>query len=189
MYPHERSLVQEMENKPFALIGVNSDTDRKALQAVLKQEKITWRSFWNGGSPGGPISKAWQVGGWPTLCLIDAKGVIRNKWEGAPPGNVLDKAVEAAGQDAEKRQKGASRPRGFPPGRTRAFPRIECGGSPGRRVWATFHPTDATSRTARPPSTGVAGLFTVVPIQRSRFMKPHIRLTWLTLVAWAIALP
>jgi hypothetical protein len=104
MYPHERSLVKDMESKPFVLLGVNSDTDRKALQAVLKQEQITWRSFWNGGSTGGPISSAWQVRGWPTLCVIDAKGVIRNKWEGAPPGTVLDKAVEAAVKDAENVQ-------------------------------------------------------------------------------------
>jgi hypothetical protein len=102
MYPHERSLVAKMESKPFALIGVNSDQDRRALQPVLKQEKITWRSFWNGGSTGGPISSAWKVQGWPTLYLIDAKGVIRLKWLGAPNGDALDKAVEAAVNDAEK---------------------------------------------------------------------------------------
>jgi hypothetical protein len=101
MYPHERSLVQAMESKPFALLGVNSDSDRKALQPILKKEQITWRSFWNGGSTNGPISAAWHVQGWPTLCLIDAKGVIRNKWEGAPSATVLDKAVEAAVNDAE----------------------------------------------------------------------------------------
>src|SRR5437868_14985208 len=102
MYPHERSLVKTMEGKPFALIGVNSDTDRRLLKPVLKKEQITWRSFWNGGSTAGPISAAWQVRGWPTLYVIDAKGVIRNKWEGAPPGAVIDRAVEAAVKDAEK---------------------------------------------------------------------------------------
>jgi hypothetical protein len=94
MYPHERSLVSKMADKPFALLGVNSDQDREALKKVLVDEKITWRSFWNGGGTGGPISSAWQVRGWPTLVLIDHKGVIRQKWLGAPPGAVLDKAVE-----------------------------------------------------------------------------------------------
>ena len=28
MYPHERSLVERLKDKPFALIGVNSDTDK-----------------------------------------------------------------------------------------------------------------------------------------------------------------
>ncbi len=84
MYPHERSLVKRLEGKPFVLIGVNSDTDRAALKKVLDKEKITWRSFWNGGSTDGPISNRWNVQGWPTLFLIDAKGVIRHKFGGAP---------------------------------------------------------------------------------------------------------
>lgn len=94
MYPHERSLVKKLEGKPFALIGVNSDKDKEKLKDVLKQEQITWRSFWNGGSTNGPISGAWNVQGWPTLCLIDAKGVIRHRWTGSPPTAVLDKAID-----------------------------------------------------------------------------------------------
>jgi hypothetical protein len=101
MYPHERSLVKRMEGKPFALVGVNSDQDRKALKDVLEKEKITWRSFWNGGSTGGPISRTWNVGGWPTLYVIDAKGVIRHKWEGSPGDEVLDKAIDKLVTNAE----------------------------------------------------------------------------------------
>ena len=94
MYPHERSLVKKMQNKPFVLLGVNSDQDRAALKPVMEKEKITWRSFWNGGSTNGPISRLYKVSGWPTLLLIDTKGVIRYKWTGAPSGDVIDKAVE-----------------------------------------------------------------------------------------------
>ncbi len=96
MYPHERSLVKKLEGKPFALIGVNSDEDRKKLKDVLKTENITWRSFWNGpGGTEGPISSAWEINGWPTLLLIDAKGVIRKKWGGRPRDeNELDKAID-----------------------------------------------------------------------------------------------
>ena len=54
MYPHERSLVKRLAGKPFALVGVNSDTDRDKLKETLKEEQITWRSFWNGGSTSGP---------------------------------------------------------------------------------------------------------------------------------------
>ncbi|SRR5579871_48996 len=84
MYPHERSLVKRLEGKPFVLIGINSDQDRKQLKKVLEKEKITWRSFWNGGGTQGPISTRWDVQGWPTLYLIDAKGVIRHMFEGSP---------------------------------------------------------------------------------------------------------
>ena len=101
MYPHERSLVKRLENRPFALIGINSDRDRNELKKVLEEEKITWRSFWNGGSTDGPISRDWKVSGWPTLYLIDHKGVIRQKWLGAPAGAVLDQAIEALVKEAE----------------------------------------------------------------------------------------
>jgi len=88
MYPHERSLVKRLADKPFALIGVNSDVDKAELKKRMTEEKITWRSFWNGPkATDGPIATAWNVRGWPTSYLLDAKGVIRAKtsqrnWDG-----------------------------------------------------------------------------------------------------------
>ena len=38
MYPHERSLVEEYKDRPFALIGVNSDRDREKLKEVLEEK-------------------------------------------------------------------------------------------------------------------------------------------------------
>jgi hypothetical protein len=106
MFPHERSLVKKMEGKPFALVGVNSDPDRDALKEVLKKEEITWRSFWNGKEgTGGPISAKWNVGGWPTLYVLDHKGIIRHKWVGSPAGNVLDEAIEKLVKEAEGEKK------------------------------------------------------------------------------------
>ena len=95
MYPHERSLVKRLENEPFALIGVNSDIDLEALQEVIKKENITWRSFWNEGSTNGPISSAWNVRGWPTIYIIDHKGVIRYK---DARGEAIDKAIDQIDQ-------------------------------------------------------------------------------------------
>jgi hypothetical protein len=103
MYPHERSLVKKLADKPFALIGVNSDRDLEALKPVLEKEQITWRSFWNGPKEtGGPISEAWNVQGWPTLYVIDHKGVIRHKYVGSPGDKVLDDAIEKLVREAEK---------------------------------------------------------------------------------------
>jgi hypothetical protein len=45
MYPVERSLVQKFAGRPFAIVGVNSDTNMERLKPVLKAEKITWRTF------------------------------------------------------------------------------------------------------------------------------------------------
>lgn len=80
MYPYERSLVKKYENKPFVLIGVNSD-DKEELQTLLDDKKIKWPCFWDGGSTGGPIATQWNVMGWPTIYIIDENGVIRYKPE------------------------------------------------------------------------------------------------------------
>ena len=85
MYPHERSLVEELKDKPFALIGVNSDRDMDKLKERIAEENITWRSFWCGEKgTRGPIPTAWNVRGWPTVYIIDHKGVIRWKGHGGP---------------------------------------------------------------------------------------------------------
>jgi hypothetical protein len=92
MYPHERSLVQRLQDKPFALIGVNSDTNKEKLKKQMAKEKITWRSFWNGPKgTSGPLSKAWNVSGWPTIYVLDHKGVIRYK---GIRGEKLDEAAD-----------------------------------------------------------------------------------------------
>jgi hypothetical protein len=87
MFPHERSLVKRLEGKPFALLGINSDADREKCKQQNKDQNITWRSWWNGGSTEGGIAKAWNVSGWPTIYVLDPNGVIRAK-------NVRDKAMD-----------------------------------------------------------------------------------------------
>ena len=105
MYPHERSLVKKLADKPFVLIGVNSDKDRDKLKETLKEKEITWRSFWNGEKgTGGPISAEWNVHGWPTLYIIDADGVIRHKHLGSPGDKKLDEEIEALVEKAEKKK-------------------------------------------------------------------------------------
>jgi hypothetical protein len=105
MYPHERSLVKKHADKPFAILGVNSDADRGELKKVMEKEEITWRSWFDGGSTGGPIAGKWNVHGWPTVYVLDAKGVIRYKSVGADEAKIestiakLLKELEPAGQE------------------------------------------------------------------------------------------
>ena len=104
MYPHERSLVKRLADKPFALLGINSDDNREELKKAMEKEQITWRSFWNGPKGmEGPISKAWNVEGWPTVYVLDAKGVIRYK---GPREKQLDAAVDTLLAEMEKEQTG-----------------------------------------------------------------------------------
>ena len=70
-----------LKDKPFALIGIHiGGSNAKQLKELMEKEKITWRSFWNGPKgTDGPISRAWNVRGWPTIYVLDHNGVIRFK--------------------------------------------------------------------------------------------------------------
>ncbi len=101
MYPHERSLVARLKDRPFALIGVNSDREKQPLKERMAKEQITWRSFWDGPKgTAGPISSAWNVRGWPTIYVLDKRGVIRYK---DPRETELDKAVDELLAETEKK--------------------------------------------------------------------------------------
>lgn len=97
MYPHERSLVERMKDKPFTILGVNSDPVERYKKA-LTENNITWPSFWDGGKTGGPIATEWAVSGWPTIYIIDAHGVIRYK---NTRGKAMDVAVDALMKEME----------------------------------------------------------------------------------------
>jgi len=57
----------------------------------MKKEGYTWRCWADGGKEG-PIGRRWNVTHWPTVYVLDAKGVIRYKELRDEP---LEKAVEA----------------------------------------------------------------------------------------------
>jgi hypothetical protein len=78
MYPHERSLVEKLNNRPFAILGVNSDRDREKIKSICREKNLTWRSWWD-QSTSGPIARRWNVSGWPTIYVIDHHGTIRAK--------------------------------------------------------------------------------------------------------------
>jgi len=102
MYPHERSLVQRLQNKSFALIGVNSDDTRETAKSAVTDEHLTWRSFFDG--KGGHIAHQWQVMAFPTIYLIDHKGVVRRKYEGNPGDAVLDREIDELVKEAETQE-------------------------------------------------------------------------------------
>lgn len=98
MYPHERSLVKKWQDRPFALIGVNSDSLERARKAVIENE-LNWRSFQN--DPEGAktkISDTWSVRGWPTIVILDQNFRIRYR------GHSGDEATKIASELLDKMQ-------------------------------------------------------------------------------------
>jgi peroxiredoxin len=90
MLPHERSLVKRLQSQPFALLGINSDGDAETVKKILKDREITWRQAID-VSTDGPLATRWSVNSWPTIYVIDAKGVIRYKNVRGPS---MDNAVD-----------------------------------------------------------------------------------------------
>src|ERR671930_2640781 len=104
MWPHERSLVKKLEDKPFALIGINTNGyDAKKLKEVMDKEKLNWRSFVDARTKSGlgAISTKWNLVGTPTVYLLDHKGGIRHKWLGGPGEKALDAAIDKLIKEAE----------------------------------------------------------------------------------------
>ena len=99
MYPHERSLVKQLSDKPFALIGVNSDGDLDAIRETVEQKNLTWRSFQNESSTG-TISEKWGIRGWPTIFVLDAQGVIRYRGHSLED-SMIEKLLAEMGHEVE----------------------------------------------------------------------------------------
>jgi hypothetical protein len=100
MIPHERELVEKHKDRPFALLSVSADEAKADLTGFLETEKMPWSHWWDGAK--GPVTKLFKVRSFPTLFLIDAKGVIRRKWVGSPGDEVLAKAIDELVAEAEK---------------------------------------------------------------------------------------
>ena len=77
MIPHERELVAQYEGKPFVMLGINVDDERATLRKAMKKHEITWPTVQDGSPGTGPFTSTWRVRSFPTIVLIDHKGVIR----------------------------------------------------------------------------------------------------------------
>ncbi len=73
------------------MLGINSDGDAAKVRRILADNGITWRQAVD-GSTGGPIATRWNVSGWPTIYVLDDKGVIRYR---DARGEALGEAVDS----------------------------------------------------------------------------------------------
>ena len=60
--------------------------------------------WYDGGGTAGPIATRWEVDTWPTLFLIDAKGVVRSIYEGWPDAKALDTEIDKLLAEAAKKK-------------------------------------------------------------------------------------
>ncbi len=75
MIPHEREMVKKFDSKRFALVSISADARKETLTTFLKKEPMPW-VHWHNGQTGG-ILEDWEVDSFPTIYVLDHKGVIR----------------------------------------------------------------------------------------------------------------
>jgi hypothetical protein len=97
MLPHERSLVQQMEGRPFTLLGINCDEERESMQPVSFLERMSWRN-WGNVDSSGSLTARYGVHGLPTTYLLDANGIVRYR---NLRGQELEKAAEKLVRELE----------------------------------------------------------------------------------------
>ncbi len=73
--PQEKELLKHYENRPFVILGVNTDGTLDQLVKTQKEDKLPWRNWWDG--PEAPITRQWHVRYFPTVYLIDQVGRVR----------------------------------------------------------------------------------------------------------------
>lgn len=99
MIPHEREMNEKLKGKPFAFISISGDDTKETLTSFLEKEKMPW-VHWFADRKG--ILKDWNIRFYPTMYILDHKGVIRAK---GLRGEELEKKVNELVVEAEKAKK------------------------------------------------------------------------------------
>ena len=98
MIPHTRELVKEMEGKPFVFVSISADDKKETVKTFLEETPMPW-THWFSGPEG--IAEDWAGEGFPTIYILDAKGIIRKVIVGAD-SKAIDKEVEKLVKQAEE---------------------------------------------------------------------------------------
>jgi thiol-disulfide isomerase/thioredoxin len=81
IFPLYQELAKKFADKPFILLGVNTDVNPLATTDYIHDLGMTWPSWRDGGDArGGPICRRWNVKALPTTYVVDAKGIIRYRF-------------------------------------------------------------------------------------------------------------
>jgi peroxiredoxin len=106
LIPDDKKIAEEMQGRPFAVLGVNVDESPAVMKDVVKEAEIPWRN-WNDYDRA--ISRHWRARKLPTIYVIDHKGVVRyeHRVDKEPPSRLERKVLELVKEaEAESAQGG-----------------------------------------------------------------------------------
>ncbi len=91
MIPHQTKMVEKLKDKPFQLISISLDEKVSTINKFQEKTKMPWIN-WHNGKTGGVIDD-WGITQYPTILIVDRKGIIRHRSNGAMKGEELDSIV------------------------------------------------------------------------------------------------
>ena len=98
MIPHTKKLVEKMDGKPFVFVSISADDKKETVKTFLEETPMPW-THWFSGPEG--IAEDWVSEGFPTIYILDTKGIIRKVIVGAD-SKAIDKEVEKLVKQAEE---------------------------------------------------------------------------------------
>ncbi|HQR05890.1 MAG TPA: protein kinase [Gemmatales bacterium] len=127
----QKALLEKYTNRPFEILGINTDTDGDILDFGMKKFKLPWRNAKNLQADGSAISQSIGAKILPTWYLIDSTGNVRHIWEGShteaelaedielliKPAEVAIESARLANQQAATPPPAPSAPAKTPPGK------------------------------------------------------------------------
>ena len=76
--PHVKAAYDRFHSKGFEVVAISSDDDREALEKFVKENRIPWPQYFDGKGELNQFARQFDVGGIPTMWLVDRKGVLRD---------------------------------------------------------------------------------------------------------------
>lgn len=88
--PHVKGAYEKYRSRGLEIIGFSFDTDRNALEGVLKGQKIEWPQFFDGTGRGNRFGEQFGIRHYPSMWLVDKRGNVRY----ISAGRDLEKKIE-----------------------------------------------------------------------------------------------
>jgi peroxiredoxin len=114
-YTYQNQLINRMKGEPFVLLGVNCDDTVEQARLVVKNHKLAWRSWYDGGNraAGGPVGglifQRYAVQNVPATFIIDKQGIVRQRFDGQTNELFFDTAVDQVMAQGDGRPANAPR--------------------------------------------------------------------------------
>jgi thiol-disulfide isomerase/thioredoxin len=113
MIPDTTKLAEKMSGRPLAIVSISADAKQDTVTEFLKKTKMPWTHWWDGQN--GPAVRLWGITGYPTVFVVDHKGIIRHKQIGYNPDptemdNIVEKLVKEAEKDGKPAPDGTKKP-------------------------------------------------------------------------------